>query len=187
MGVQLAAKDKPRSNDEQVMAALQGINHPVDVIVVENPLATVDGENRKRDVIRSLRDDILAQMHSRKQIDEAMTAAGRDWERYHENVEVGRISGIDMAKDAVDGGRFPDLLTERLVKAVKELKRADVILGYDGSCLIRYVLGKPAKEGGHSIQRYGMSLGMTTQREFDYLGRRFRECLETLAKLWGYA
>lgn len=187
MGAILAAKDKPRSNDDQVMAALQGISHTVDLVVIDNPLATVDGENRKRESIRSLRDDILAQMHSRNQIDDAMFHAGRKWEEYHEGTAIGAVSAIDPTKEAVDGGRLPELVNERIVKAFKELRRADAELGFQGRTMIRYVLGKSTTDGGHSIQRYGMSLGMTTQREFDYLGRRFRECLETLAKLWGYA
>jgi hypothetical protein len=182
MGAQLAAKDKPRSNDDQVMAALQGISHTVDLVVIENPLATAHGENKKRESIRSLRDDPLAGMHSRGQIDEAMFYAGRTWQMHHENSEIGGVSAIDTTKDAVDGGRIPEPISDRQIRAFKQLRLADEALGYQGKMLIRKVLGERK-----SVQEYSMGLGLTSEREFNYMSRRLRECLDTLAELWGFA
>jgi hypothetical protein len=182
MGVQLAAKDKPRSNDDQVMAALRGISHLYDLIVVENPLATIANENQKRESIRSLRDDPLAGMHSRKQIDDAMFHAGREWQKHHEHAALGSVSAIDPTKEAVDGGRFPDVLTDQQRRASIELAKARVLLGYQGRVIVEGILGQ-----NRTVQEFSMSQGLCSEREFKYIGMRFRECLETLAKLWGFA
>ena len=85
-------------------------------------------------------------------------------------------------REAVDGGRFPEPITDRQIAAFRELEKANIALGWDGKQLIDAILGKRK-----SFQEYGMSLGMTTAREFDFISRDFRKYLDTLAKLWGYA
>ncbi len=75
-----------------------------------------------------------------------------------------------------------DPLSERYSKAVAKMTAADAVLGFQGSFLVRQVLGQRK-----TIQEVSMSLGLTSQREFNYMSRRFRECLESLAKHWGFA
>lgn len=160
------------------MTADLPINSQVAPAVVDDPLE----HGAKLRVLRSVRDDPLAGMHSRGQIDDAMLAAGRRWQMHHEHSEIGGISAIDPCKEAVDGGRIPEPITDRQIKAIRQLAEADQILGFQGKLLVRQILGERK-----SVQDVSMRLGLTTQREFNYMSRRFRECLESLAKLWGFA
>ena len=148
--------------------------------VVDDPLGTIPGEKIK--VTRSVRDDPLAGMLARDQIDQAMYEAGRQWQKYAEWSEIGSISAIDPTKEAVDGGRPREILGDRQLFAFEALRDAKNALGWEGDRLIVGILNQR-----RSIQEYGMSIGFTTEREFNYIGRRLRECLDTLAKLWGLA
>lgn len=160
------------------MTADLPINSQVAPAVVDDPYEP----GAKLRALRSIRDDPLAGMHSRDQIDHAQFIAGREWQKYHEHSEIGGISAIDPTKEAVDGGRMADPLSERYSKAVAKMTAADAVLGFQGSFLVRQVLGQRK-----SIQEVSMALGLTSQREFNYMSRRFRECLESLAKHWGFA
>jgi hypothetical protein len=62
------------------MATELPINAEVAPAEVTNPLAAFGNTDTIR-VMRNLRDDPLAGMHSRKQIDDAQFKAGRDWQR----------------------------------------------------------------------------------------------------------
>jgi hypothetical protein len=154
------------------------INSRVAEAVVDDPLEL----GAKLKVLRSVRDDPLAAMHSRGQIDTAMFAAGREWQLHHENTQIGSIGAIDTTKEAVDGGRIPEPITDRQIKAIRKLGEADRELGPFGSALTRSVLGTRL-----SIAEVAIQHKYTTAREHNYLSHRFRECLDTLAKLWGYA
>jgi hypothetical protein len=169
-------KYKPKVYDRQ--SADLPINSRVAETVVDDPLE----QGAKLRVFRSVRDDPLAEMHARHQIDNAMFVAGREWQRHYEAAEIGSLGAIDPTNEAVDGGRIRDTLTDRQAKAVKALRQADDKLGMIGSNLIRKVLGARMSFAEIAAQhRY------TTAREYDFISRRFRECLDTLAKLWGYA
>lgn len=183
-------KLQSQSNDDQINAALAGLNHEVDIVTVDNPLATIRGI--KSDAIRSLRKDPLAALHARGQLGErdrfgndtgeARYHAGRLWQRYYEQLEIGGSRAIDPTKEAVDGGRFPEPDLDKREKASKALRLANQKLGYQGKVILQMVLGEHK-----TIQEMSMGLGLTSKREFEYMGQRFRECLETLAKLWGFA
>lgn len=136
----------------------------------------------KLKVLRSVRDDPLAGLHSRGQIDDAMLAAGRRWQTHHEHSEIGGIRAIDPAKEAVDGGKTPEPITDRQIDAFRELARADRALGQDGCALVRDILASRL-----SISQAAHRRGLIEQFEVRYIGRRFRECLDILAVLWGLA
>lgn len=154
------------------------INSVVSVAIVDDPYSLV-GE--KLEVLRSVRDDPLAGMYSRRQIDSAQFVAGRQWQQHYEAAEIGAMQAIDPARPAVDGGRIPEPITDRQIRALRELALADKKLGSEGCALVRDVLGFRL-----SIHQVAEKRQATAQREIDYLGRRFRECLETLAALWGF-
>lgn len=154
------------------------INAQVAPAIVDDPYDRL----AKVRVIRSVRDDPLAGMKARDQIDDAMLAAGRLWQMYLENSEIGGTKAIDFTREAVDGGRFKEPDITRMSIALVELKKADKQLGQEGCALIRDVLGARL-----TIMQAAHRRSMSTQREIDYLGRRFRECLNTLAILWGFA
>lgn len=62
------------------------------------------------------------------------------------------------------------------------LNRAERELGADGSALVHDVLVH-----GLTMEQVGLRRGLRTQRWNDYFSRRFRECLDRLALLYGYA
>lgn len=133
-------------------------------------------------VLRSVRDDPLAELHARNQIDDAMLAAGRQWQRHHELSEIGGIKAIDPGKEAVDGGKFPEPITDKQMDAFRELQRADWELGKDGRLLVRCILGDRK-----TIAQAAILCGKGDQLGIKFTSRRFKECLESLAVLWGYA
>jgi hypothetical protein len=109
----LRMADMPKIYDRQSRDL--PINSKVAEAIVDDPLEA----GAKLKVLRSVRDDPLADMHSRRQIDDAMLAAGREWQRYHEDTQIGGISAIDTTKEAVDGGRIPEPITDRQIKAIR--------------------------------------------------------------------
>ncbi len=143
------------------------------------PAVVRDGAGDYIKVLRSVRDDPLAGMLSRGQIDAAQYEGGRLWQQYREDSEIGGAQAIDTTKEAVDGGRFKEPDITKLSTALRELRRANEILGAYGASLVEDILGRRM-----SIAEVAAARSMPRQREIDYLGKRFRECLESLAK-WG--
>jgi hypothetical protein len=132
-------------------------------------------------VMRSIRNDPLAALHARSHIDDAQYHGGRAFQRDFEVAERGP-GAIDPSKEAVDGGRIPEPITDAQQAAVARLGTADRELGQHGSAIVRAVLIH-----GMSIEQVGASRGTTKEPELKYLGRRFRECLDCLAKVYGFA
>jgi hypothetical protein len=133
-------------------------------------------------VLRSLRDDPLAGMFARRQIDQAQYDGGRAWQKCMEESEVGNIRAIDPTKEAVDGGRCPEPLSDRYAHAHAKLKEAHSILGMIGENIVRDILGSRL-----TIMEAGQRRGYTTKDELAFMGRRFREALDTLAVVFGCA
>jgi hypothetical protein len=154
-------------------------NAEVSSVEVDNPLGLEPGE--KIVALRSIRNDPLARLHSHRQIDEAQYQAGRafqdDWERAERGPQA-----VDPGRDYVDGAQAREPITEGQRKAVLRLNRAERDLGADGSALVHDVLVR-----GMTMEQIGERRCLSTQRWKDYLSRRFRECLDRLALLYGFA
>lgn len=133
-------------------------------------------------VLRSTRHDPLFDLKAKGMIDQCDYVAGRHWQAAWENAEIGGVRGIDPSKEAVDGGRIPEVLTDVQRRAVQDLKAARGALGAEGERLIRDVLGE-----GLSIGQAALRRGLPSESDRKYLGKRFRECLSTLAVRFGYA
>ena len=73
-------------------------------------------------------------------------------------------------------------ITERQRKAVLRLNRVERELGADGSALVHDVL-----VSGLTMAEVGQRRSLRTQRWADYFARRFRECLDRLALIYGFA
>ena len=73
-------------------------------------------------------------------------------------------------------------ITERQRKAVLRLNRAERELGADGSALVHEILVL-----GMTMEQIGQRRGLRSQRWIDYFARRFRECLDRLALMYGFA
>lgn len=135
----------------------------------------------KINAVRALRNDPLAGLHSRRFIDEAQYQAGRAFQHDFETAERGPRA-IDPSKEAVDGGRMPEPITEGQRKAAKSLAKIYRVIGQSGSALAHDVLIH-----GRTVEQIGKSRAMTSETELKYLGRRFRECLDEMAVIYGLA
>jgi len=133
-------------------------------------------------VMRNLRDDPLARLRARGQIDEGQYLGGRHWQQEYEIAELGAAKAIDTTKEAVDGGQIAqDGLTERQQKAFRALALASIKLGLEGEALMMDFLVH-----GRGIKEIAARRGCDTEPELKYFGRRIRECLETLAIAFRY-
>jgi hypothetical protein len=148
-------------------------------VVVDDPYALDPGT--KTTAIRNTRRDPLAALHARKQIDEAQYQGGRAFQSDFEIAERGP-QAIDPSKEAVDGGMMPEPITEGQRKAVLRLNRVERTLGADGSALTHAVLIT-----GLSCASVAVSRGLTGERWERYFAIRFRECLDCLALVYGFA
>lgn len=149
--------------------------------VVSVPCPSADGSVLR--VIRNLRGDTLAYMRDRKFIDEHQYQAGRHWQRLYEDAEIGGVKAMDTTKEPVDGGgKVSDGLTDRVLKAVKGMARADAAVGLHGVRLIREVLGS-----GLTIGQIAHERGISTKAGKEKLGRQFRRHLDELAVAFGFA
>ena len=73
-------------------------------------------------------------------------------------------------------------ITEGQRKAVLRLNRAERELGADGRALVHEVLVL-----GLTMEQIGQRRGAPGQRWIDYFAKRFRECLDRLALIYGFA
>lgn len=156
------------------------INAQVALVLVDDPFALEPGDQIM--VLRSTRNDPLADMRSRDMIEECDYAAGRHWQDAHENSQIGSIRAIDPSKEAVDGGRPPENLTDRQRRGASDVNAAREALGPVGNALITDVLGE-----GLNIRAAAKKRGLHSDRDRLFLSRRFRECLATMAVLFGLA
>jgi len=132
-------------------------------------------------VMRSLRNDPLAALHSRQFIDDAQLWGGRAFQRDFEAAERGPRA-IDPSKEAVDGGVMPEPITEAQQRAARSLARVYAELGQNGSAIVSDVLIH-----GRTITELTARRGMEGERWEKYFGMRFRECLDCLALVYGFA
>lgn len=145
-------------------------------IEVDDPLES----GGKLYVMRSTRDDPLADHHARGYIDEAQYQAGRAFQGDFQRAERGPRA-IEL-KEWVDGGLPPEPLTEGQRKAAKQLAVVYRELGANGSALVHDVLVH-----GRTMVVIAAMRGLTGKDWEQYFGKRFRECLDCLAVVYGFA
>lgn len=169
--------DPSKAHDRRAGESNRGVENYLTPKEVDDPYEA----GGKIIVMCSTRDDPLARLHDRKQIDEAQYQAGREFQNDFETAERGPRA-IDPSKEAVDGGQMPEPITEAQRKATKRLAGVNRELGQNGSALISAVL-----IGRVTIEKICDDRGLKSERERLYIGRRFRECLDDLAKFYGFA
>jgi hypothetical protein len=185
----MASRKRTKARGKQVEAkaydrTAADLPHGAQVVVsIEDDPYSPAGQTDKITVLRSIRDDPLAGMWARDQIDRTQFCAGRMWQRFWEQAGIAGVQAMDPTKEPVDGrgAMRPDITDEQL-KAYRQLKAARDVMGLEGDRLLREIL-----EEGLSIKRAAYRRGMISERGILYCGRRFGECLETLARLWGLA
>ena len=155
------------------------LNADVAPVEVDDPLGLEAGERIV--ALRSLRSDPLGRLHSHRQIDEAQYRGGRafqdDWERAERGPQA-----VDPTREYVDGVRAREAVTESQHQAVLRLNRVERELGTDGTALVRDVLIL-----GLTMEQVGRLRAVNSQRWIDYFSKRFQECLDRLALLYGFA
>lgn len=154
-------------------------NAEVAEVEVDNPLALDPGE--KIVAIRSVRSDPLGRLHAHHQIDEAQYRGGRAFQNDWETAERGP-QAVDPTREYVDGARSREPVTESQRQAMLRLNRVERELGTDGAALVHDVLVL-----GLTMDQIGQRRAVRTQRWNDYFARRFRECLDRLAQVYGFA
>jgi hypothetical protein len=132
-------------------------------------------------VMRSTRNDPLANLHARKSIDEAQYAGGRAFQQDFETAERGP-KAIDPSQPYVDCSRVERGISAAISKALDGLTKARDELGQNGGALMHDFLIE-----GLNVVEIGIKRGMVSELELKYLGKRVRECLESLAIVYGYA
>ncbi len=153
-------------------------NAEVAPVEVDDPLALEPGE--KIVALRSIRNDPLGRLHSHHQIDEAQYMAGRAFQSDWEKAERGP-QAVDPGREYVDGAQTREPITEGQRKAVLRLNRAERELGADGAALVHDVLVR-----GLTMEQVGQRRDLCSQRWKDYFARRFVECLDRLALVYGF-
>ena len=169
--------DPAKAHDRRAQDLLR--NAEVASVEVDDPLGLEPGE--KIVALRSIRNDPLARLHSHHQIDEAQYRGGRAFQHDWERAERGPRA-VDTTRDYVDGGQMREPITEGQRKAVLRLNRAMRELGADGSALVHDVLVH-----GMTMEQVGQRRGLCSKRWNDYFSRRFQECLDRLALVYGFA
>lgn len=170
-GIPVAPTYDRRSTD--TLAA--GQYAPIDV---DDPY---DRSGGKITVLRQLRCDPLARLHAHHQIDEAQYHAGRAYQRDWEIAERG-AKAIDPTKEAVDGGRIPEPLTDQQGKARMRLVAMSRELGREMRKLANAFL-----IDGQSLEGYSIGQGRHGRRWSNYYGKMLRDALDVLAVEYGLA
>jgi hypothetical protein len=154
-------------------------NAEVAAVEVDDPMGLDPGD--KIVTLRSIRNDPLARMHAHRQIDEAQYQGGRAFQDDWEKAERGP-QAVDPSREYVDCAQMREPITERQRKAVLRLNRTGRELGADGSALVHEVLVL-----GLTMEQIGQRRDLRGQRWIDYLAKRFKECLDRLALIYGFA
>jgi hypothetical protein len=155
------------------------LNAEVASVEVDDPFALQPGD--KIVTLRSIRNDPLARLHSHRQIDEAQYQAGRAFQNDWERAEHGP-KAVDPTREYVDGAQTREPITEGQRQAVLRLNNCQRELGADGSAIVQDVLIQ-----GMTMEQVGQRRGLESQRWNDYFARRFKECLDRLALIYGFA
>lgn len=135
-------------------------------------------EGEKVQVERQTRGDPLGRLHSHHQIDDAQYHAGRAYQADRERADRG-AQAIDPTKEAVDGGRLPEPLTDSQINARKRLVEVEGVLGRRLHGVVEAVLIH-----GQTMEEVS---GTNAQRVLRYHGRLFRDALDELAIFYGLA
>jgi hypothetical protein len=154
-------------------------NAEVAAVEVDDPLGLEPGD--KIVTLRSIRNDPLARMHAHRHIDEAQYQGGRafqdDWERAERGPQA-----VDPSREYVDCAQTREPITEGQRKAVLRLNRTERELGADGAALVHEVLILAM-----TMEQICQGRALRGQRWIDYFAKRFRECLDRLALIYGFA
>lgn len=142
-------------------------------------------------VLRSIRTDPLGWMSSHNQIDEAEFLSGRKWQSLYERSQIGSVQAVDTSKEPVDGGKFPEIVTDNQRAAIQQMRLAlhailnsvprDRLRGIGRAALVQDVLAT-----GMFIKQAAAARGITAERAVHALAKEFHMSLSVLAEHFGF-
>ena len=154
-------------------------NAEVAAVEIDDPMGLEPGD--KIVTLRSIRNDPLGRLHAHRHLDEAQYQGGRAFQGDWEKAERGP-QAVDPSREYVDCAQMREPITEGQRKAVLRLNRAERELGADGAVLVHEVLIL-----GMTMEQVTLRRALRGQRWIDYFAKRFRECLDRLAQMYGFA
>ncbi len=134
----------------------------------------------------TLRDDPLGHMYHKGReeirLGRAQYQAGRKWQETYEAAGIGHVRSPSDIREFVDGGGIAHSgATDRQMQAHHALHRYRLSLGKQGAELVEAILADKC-----TLKQMALRLhGEASSANVKYVGRRFRECLSTLAKEMG--
>jgi hypothetical protein len=169
--------DPSKAHDRRAGESNRGVENYLTPKEVDDPYEA----GGKIIVMRSTRDDPLADLHARHMIDEAQYHAGRAFQEDFETAERGPRA-IDPSKEAVDGGLMPEPITEAQRRSARQLAVVYRALGQDGSAVVHAVLVH-----NQTRKQVAAARGLIGERWEKYYGLRFQECLDCMALVYGFS
>ena len=149
---------------------------------VENPLWSRDHDgdranHRYEDVKVNVRESLTGVLASRGLIDAAQARAAVRFRALWEAMGGSGAGAMDYTREPVDGGGAVEPISERQMRAGKELWACRELLGLRGYTLVSRVCGE-----GQSLYDIG-----SKRREKDSAVDALRGFLDDLAEMWGYS
>lgn len=129
--------------------------------------------------------DTLKAMHARKQIDHRQFQAA-SWYRFAFEICAGARIKSPLGNDLVassgpSGSRSP---TETSLKAADRLNSANRLLGKVDYDVVALIVGQGFSIAAAAARLYPAKKRGPNRADFEVVGRRLREALETLADVW---
>jgi hypothetical protein len=147
----------------------------------ENTGELRSNERAKITAVRSIRSDPLGALKAQGAIDEVQYIAGLMWSWSYTRTMVGPLKAIDLTADRVSGLTY-DPGFDQTKRSLDRLRAAETALGVDGHRLVLQVIGERM-----TLAMCADIRGLSTKSGREYIGRRFRECLDCLAVVFGCA
>lgn len=133
-------------------------------------------------VLKTRRADLLGNMLARGQIAQYQFAAGERLQNAFEAFETNGLKSMDFAKPFVDGSgaRGASLLSNRELRAADDIRKARSVIGRTGFNLMRRVLCERK-----TLEQVVKENGETSSIAHKHMGWFFRDCLNSLAEIYG--
>lgn len=130
---------------------------------------------RKTKMPVNVRESAIATLAHKGTIDAAQAAAADKYRAYYEAAGGAGARAIDFTREAVDGGRGPQVLSDTQMRAGIELKRCQAELGVYNYNIVRLIAGE--RRSLHEI--------CGSVRERNTTADILRISLTALAVMWG--
>jgi hypothetical protein len=169
--------DPNKPHDRRATDFNRGIAQHVAPIEVDDPFA----EGEKIIVMRAIRTDSLGRLHAHRQIDEAQYQAGRAFQDDFEIVQ-GQQQACDPSQPYVDQSFRHRGISKTHSEALVRLNRAERDLGIICSPVAHAVL-----IDGKTMAMIAADHGFAGRGWEEHFGKLFRQCLDCLALVYGFA